>query len=525
MHKRILAGLLCLLMVVAMLPLGASAASDAEKQQVKRNIINDYNSSRYASQMRYMGGYCGLMSSWQLYFRGINAYLQTNDGNRQYDFYKDMEETSGGYSVKAYSAKNYTLEEALNKVSAYGTRDVYNILVGFQKTNTQEGAIYGHALLIYAILDGIVYFTEGFSTSLGTIPGQPICISIAEFVQYYDDWTVFEGIIVFGQEDYLDACTAYACNMLAEVVDKTQLLSQPAPEGQEQSRVLRTVRSGERLLVTGVYQDPAKRYYYRVDDSGTTGYVFAAMLTPEQFLWDSICLYNGSLAGGIIHGEYTDAVAVQAEIRSLDQSLCRSQSLTKNSGQFDLKKDFYDQVLNLSTLPEGAYRLTIQATGRNFYLVDGQLAMVKEDIALVDQGFHVGEPSSVIPEERVTEEPITDGWFYRQGKLYCYQDGCPATGWMRYHGMDYYLQEDGSVTTGWATVDGKERFFSNTGVMQNGWKHTPEGTCYLLESGEKAKGVCTIDGKQYTFSNTGYLMDIVRNNNPVSIYRDGISIS
>lgn len=525
MHKRIVAGLLCLLMVVAMLPFGASAASEVEKQRIKRTIIDDYQTTRFATQKFNLGGYCGLMSSWQLYYRGINTYPLINDGNRQFDCYKDMEKTSGGYRVKAYSAKNYTLAGALNEVSENGTRDVYNILVGFQRTNTVEGAIYGHALLIYAILDGMVYFTEGFRTSMGTVSGEPICISIADFVRYYDDWTVFEGIIVFGQGGYTDSCTIYACNMLAETVQQTQLLSQPAPQGQEQSRVLRTVRSGERMLVTGLYQDPAKRYYYQVDDSGTIGYMYAAMLTPEQFLWDSIQLYNRGLAKGTVYGEYTEAMSVYAEVQRLDQFISRSQTLTKRSGNYDLKKDFYEKVLNLSTLPEGAYRWLIRATGRNFYILNNQLAMVKKDIELVNEGFHVGKPSTVIPEELPVEEPIPEGWFYREGKLYCYQNGAPVTGWLSYHGVDYYLQEDGSVTKGWAEIDGKERFFSKTGAMRSGWIYTKEGTYYLLEAGIRAKGVCSIDDKQYVFTDTGVLMDITRNNNPVSNYRDGISVS
>ena len=525
MHKRIIAGLLSLLLVVSLLPFATSAATELEKKQIKKLITNDYHSTRYATQMKDLGGYCGMLSSWQLYYQGVNTYPISNDGKRQFDYYKDMEKTSGGYRVRAYSAKEYTLAEALNKVSAYGTRDVYNILVGFERTSTQAGAIYGHAVLVYAILDGMVYFTEGFSTSMGTTAGQPICISIPEFVRYYDDWTIFDGIIVFGQRGYLDACASYACNMLAETIEQTQLLSKPAPQGQEQSKVLRTVRAGERVLVTGLYQDSAKRYYYQVDDSGITGYMYAGMLTPEQFLWDSIYLYNGSITDGIIYGEYTEVAEVYAEVQRLDQFITRSQSLSKGSGKYDLKKDFYEQVLNLSTLPEGAYRCLIRATGRNFYIADGQLAMVKEEIQLVNEGFHVGKPRSVIPEEPTMEEPFADGWSYRQGKLYCYEDGLPVTGWVSYHGIDYYLQEDGSAANGWVTIDGRERYFSATGALQTGWVYTQRGTYYLLESGLRAHGVCAIAGMQYVFSESGRLMEPVRNNNPVSSNRDGIFVS
>jgi hypothetical protein len=57
--------------------------------------------------------------------------------------------------VKAYPASQYTLLDALNTITRNGTLDVYNILVGFQRTNTQLGSIYGHALLIHGIIDGM----------------------------------------------------------------------------------------------------------------------------------------------------------------------------------------------------------------------------------------------------------------------------------------------------------------------------------------------------------------------------------
>jgi hypothetical protein len=41
------------------------------------------------------------------------------------------------------------------------------MVVGFQKTNTAAGSIYGHALVVHAILDGIVYFVECYDSAVG----------------------------------------------------------------------------------------------------------------------------------------------------------------------------------------------------------------------------------------------------------------------------------------------------------------------------------------------------------------------
>ena len=102
---------------------------------------------------------------------------------------------------------------------------------------------------------------------------------------------------------------------------------------------------------------------------------------------------------------------------------------------------------------------------------------------------------------------MMDGWFYRDGTLYCYENGKPVVGWICHDGVDYYLQQDGSITTVWTTVNGKLRLFSNTGAMQTGWVTTEKGTCYLLKNGTMAEGAHTVDGQQYTFSSAGWLLE------------------
>lgn len=525
MNKRLLAMLLSLLLVLSILPFGASAATQEEKQRVAREVSRDYYSSLYCSGRKDLAGYCGLMTSWQLYFMDINDGVYIYDGNKQFDHYSKMVKTTGGHTIKSYSAEQYTLEEALNAITRHGTRDVYNLLVGFQWTNTSAGAYYGHAVVVYAILDGIVYFTEGFSTSFGTAAGQCIKIPIAEFAEYYDDWTRFEGVVVFGKKDYMDECKEYTCHMIAQATEQADVLAMPIESGKEEaeSQLLRQIKAGERMLVTGLYRNTFRQYYYQVDDCGTVGYVPAESLTPEIFLWDGIHQQDLQLPlkltegedfclEGKIYGQDSEVAAVRMEIRAQDPALnpevCQSYSLEKPSGQYDLSKDGFDDALDFGNLSDGCYRLDVLATRQYTYIKNGRVSQMEREIPVYSDIFYIGRITDTRNIEKSgVEEIVSDGWFYRNGTLYCYKDGEPVVGWICYNGMDYYLQEDGSITTGWAAVNGKVRYFSNTGVMQTGWVTTQRGTCYLLKNGVMAKGVHTIDGQQYTFTSTGRLIE------------------
>ena len=152
MLKRVLALTLSFLLIVAMLPLGTSAAT-TEDQTIRTQIKNVYRKVQRMVGWN-LSGLCGLMTDYQLYYLGVDTTLKISDGNGQYDEYRNLDMTYNGYKVTRYPAENYTLEEALYTMTEGGTRNVYNVLVGFQWTNTSAGARYGHACVIHAILDG-----------------------------------------------------------------------------------------------------------------------------------------------------------------------------------------------------------------------------------------------------------------------------------------------------------------------------------------------------------------------------------
>jgi len=511
-------GILLLVLCLLLSAFPVHAAPETEAGQVCQDMIDDYRDILKNTNMASLQGYCGLMASWQLYFLGVNDWVMSHHGKDQYDAYYDAAVTSGGHSVKAYSAANYTLEEALNQVSRNGTRNVYNILVGFQKTSTALGSIYGHSLVIYAILDGIIYYTEGYNTPFG-YAGNPFCVTIEEFVDYYDDWTQFEGVIVFGKKGYVANCTEYGTNLFGEITAAAELYTQPCKPGTRdaQSEYIRTVNPGERIWVNALFENPDGEFYYQVSDSGLAGYVQVQFVEPVRFNYEDIGISNVQnpadveegkkiTVTGRISSEYSTMNAIHMEVTDSRGNLIMSHSLAKQSGVYDLESDTFSKIVSFSSLPEGNYISHIYADGLNYYIQDGALREDTRQLHLVASPFRVGNVETVpfVPEE--PEETVKDGWVWENRTWYYYEQGVPRAGWFCYHGSDYYLKSDGSVTTGWVQINGKYRYFSRTGSMRTGWIETEAGKLYLMSNGAPAIGERVIDGVRYRFDENGILI-------------------
>ena len=516
MYKRIVALVLCFALCVAVLPVQANAYT--KEQQICQQMVDDYRQILRYTNRSTLAGYCGLAASWQLYMMGVNAWVVSYHGNNQYDAYKNVSFTSGGHRVEAYSARDYDLESALLAVTKNGTVDAYNILVGFQRTKTQLGSIYGHSMVIYAILDGIVYFCESYGTPFGPA-GTALTASIEEFARYYNRRGQFEGLIYFGVKGYVANCTEYATNAYVEVLRDTAMYSQPCTPGTEDSECtfIRDVRYGERLWANALYENPQGEFYYQIDDRGEAGYVPAEDILPFLFVYEDIgisdvqnpsdmkvgktCKIKGRIAS-----EYSTMGAVRMVVTDSAGTVLLNHSLVKLSGVYDLEQDSFSWAVKFNYLEEGTYIYNIYADGLNFYYKDGQALSDNREIHLVQSAFRVGESPELFLEELPEPEPeTTDGWLRREGTWYCYEGDAPRTGWYCYHGGDYYLQSDGSVTTGWAEINGKMRYFSSTGCMRTGWMDTEEGRMYLQFNGVPAVGERVIDGQKYTFNEDGYL--------------------
>lgn len=515
MVNKLMALVLCCVLLLCALPLTGQAATFKEKEALKTATKESYVKSLESAGKESFNGFCGMMTSNQLWHMGINPGLLSADGNKQYDLYSAMKKTNAGYYICSYSAEEYTLERALNVISHNGTKDVYNLLVGFDWTNTPSGEKYGHAVVINGILDGKVYFVESFYTALGGEEGNVVVCTIPEFAALFEDWTLFEGIIHFAGKDYVDSCKEYPTDLFVRARFSMELRSQPCLVGADGCKAQRTVSAGERLRVTAVLKNPDGEWYYRVVDGEQIGYLVADMavlyrtnaedITMEPFTMDLPDEDGDDLQiSGIVQAENTLIGAV--EIAVTDQSgqvVSKCRRIT-DSLTVDLR-DLNDE-LDLSQLEDGAYTVTVRAETAAAYISMGQLHYSNKITLLGQQSLLIGEAEAPSRSRAASLREEKDGWYWENGTWYLYKNNEPQTGWIRDGGVRYYLQADGCVTTGEAQIDGKTYHFSATGALNVGWVSSGFDTGYILPDGTTAYGWQIINGSRYFFDTEGHMV-------------------
>lgn len=515
--------MLCICIALFAALAGKAEAADApltEKQAIINETKRVYAASQYTANMSSFTGWCGLMTSHQLYNMGINKSLIINEGNGQFDYYKGLEKTTAGYYINVYSAMDYTLEEALNAITNEGTQDAYNILAGFQWTNTEAGQKYGHSCVINAIVDGKVYFTEGFYTSVAGVEGNVGQCSIRRFAELYYDWTVFEGIIHFGTGQYADSCESQPTNLYVRTRFDSMLRTQPCLLGENDCKQMRSLASGELLLASAVYTDPASgMLYYRIEDGEGQGYISAGAVSFVQY-------NEGNLVSGDVQtdtyiktgktlsvsGEVT---AKGAMINSVEVVLSDPWDNVALQEQYPVERyhcDFsgLNEKLAKEKLAAGIYRVQVYANiscrvANSMQLESGYVRQV-----LYDGKLCVAEKPENVPVSLQTNmentHALADGWLLKKDKWYYFRQGQPVSGWIEDLGVQYYLKEDGEVTTGWAEIDGVKWYFSPTGALCSGWLAVEDGTVYLQKVGGLAMGWQTIDGYKYFFESNNRLL-------------------
>lgn len=513
--KRMLAILLCAAMLLTALPGVAAAAGGAlSKNALIEEAKQIYQDCLVLAERESFAGVCGMMTSYQLWRMGINSWLETYDGNKQFDAYSQKETSSGGYHISAYPADTYTLEQALNKISENGTKDVYNILVGFEWTETEAGNIYGHACIINGIIDGTVYFVESFYTSLGGEEGNVIACSISKFANYFADWTVFDGVIYFSR-DYADSCQSFGTDMFVRTRFESSLRSLPCLPGENDCKVLRSLGAGELLRTTAVCKNNRDELFYRVEDGEQVGYVAAGAVSVARLNGEDLYLLWQNIPTALSPDKrLTLEGAVMAENASIESVTL---TVTNGSGEVvmqvasDVQAESFDLSrlngrLAMSALSQGAYMLTLTADAALVSAAGGQLTTRYETVELLKSPLVVGD-MAVAGLSASADVKIPDGWVWDGNLWYLYDQGQPCTGWKEYLGVRYYLNKDGSVLTGWAEIDDQMRYFSATGAMCTGWLNTEEGTFYLLPDGSAAVGTQTIRGETYEFDDYGILVE------------------
>ena len=369
--KRFLSFVLCFALLLAALPGAVYAQNDtdkAKKEQIVKTVRDSYLTSLERFGQESFAGYCGTMSSYQLWYLGVNDWAIVNDGNKQFDYYRGMEKTSGGYYIKAYSASEFSLETILNLITRDGTRDAYNILVGFQSINTEAGSVYGHSLLINAILDGVIYYAESSPTPMGGAEGNVITCTIKEFADYYASWTVFEGVIYFGTGEYADCCQTYGTDLFVRTRFASSLRSQPCLVGEEDCVQLRSISAGELLHVDAIVKDPQGTAFYRVQDGEQTGYVAAGAVVVVRHNGEDAATEDIQIPAQIEPGkdpELTGAViaregllgAVEVMVTDIQGQIVFRERQAADGIRWDIS-GLNDQ-LHMDLLEEGAYYVEV----------------------------------------------------------------------------------------------------------------------------------------------------------------------
>lgn len=122
-----------------------------------------YTKARSYFGRRSFSGYCGTYVKCQLRAMGIfkDGFDFSGNGNQWYSNFEDVKKTSGGYYVYREGGS-----DCIDKlVEKFGT-ELENIVLSFPiqsgRSASSPGA--GHALILYALSDGVAYYSESFSS-------------------------------------------------------------------------------------------------------------------------------------------------------------------------------------------------------------------------------------------------------------------------------------------------------------------------------------------------------------------------
>ncbi len=400
---RVISAFLVLVLVFVLLPLPVQTSALAVTvPEIEEQIRTYYKRSLSASGRKNFNGYCGTLVGWQLYYLGIETKAVARHGKDHFDAYEDETHSSGGYGVETYSAADkYTLRTALSAITKDGTENAYNLMVGFQKTSTSAGSIYGHALVVHAIIDGRVYFVECYDAYIGGKTfeeGQAVSCTIEEFCAYYERWTVFEGIAYFGIKTYADLCKAYPCHMEAMVLKDTLIYDEPGDDGVNQPQADRSAVSGQWLEITGLYKTPHGKFWYKVNTSGKAGFVEAEELLPKEISVTDIAMTKLKVPTNIRKGK---SFVVEGTVSA---GLTQMNSVTVTAGAGDvlyvgtgkasggsvkLSTSSINNKLLFRKMPIGSYDLKIEAEVTNYVVENGEAVAKTETVTLYQSQFQV----------------------------------------------------------------------------------------------------------------------------------------
>lgn len=524
MGKR-LQRIACLILAFVLLMMSAAPTSvtavATSSDQLKQQIKQTFRKAQVYFGQTSFDGRCGTLTGIQIYLLGITSRVSLQDGNEGYDTYCRQEITSGGYRVRAYSSKKYTLEEALNSITKNGTVDAYNILVGFEATPSSRGQRYGHSLFVHGILDGKVYFMESYDMTIAGkryTEGTPVSCTIAEFVDYYRrTTTAFDGVIHFGLKTYAELCQEYPASFYAAALKGAELRSQPCTQGVDSgSKVVCDLTAGEQLTVTGVCLNTVGEYWYRVEGR-FSGYIKADSAQVRQFLYDDVAAKDLKVPTALTQGspfyisgelvcEKNSLYTVRAQIYRLEgqekEQVIGATDIV-DSKSYTLSGSTLSRELTFRKLETGIYRYCLAAVVGNYHVRDGELQVEWNTVELWSSDFCVAENKK--ETVLVTYDGLGGEITSRQAALPKGQSlGTLPTAQLSDHVfLGWYTQPEGGerVTEDYVPKENitlYARWYS-AARLQETW--TQAGECwYFYADGLSSMGCMEVDGTLYYFS-------------------------
>ncbi len=542
MKIRIASLFLALVLIAALLPTPAQASTDSAAEQIKKQITTTYRQARQCAGLSSFNGWCATLVGWQAYLLGIDTVMHCRDGKDEFDMYRYMGgTTSGGYRIQCYSASQYDLRSALNHITQNGTVDAYNLIIGFERTSTALGSIYGHAVMVHAILDGQVYYVECYSTSIdGTYypEGTAISCSIDTFCDIYNRWTVFDGIAYFGVKNYGDMCQYYPASMYAMVNTNTDAYLQPWDTGVSCSEKAQIpLLAGNMVQVNALLKTPEGNYWYALSD-GT--YVTAETLTYAAPCYEDLQIQNlnvptalrkgnGHLIRGVVssNGCQIDSVNVSVYNAFTEgQTPIMSGSLDGYGSVVDLNNWQLDRHFAFRNLSAGTYRLAITAKVTTYVLENGEVKPIEASVPLWNSQMRVvtdwnpyitvtfdgnggtaelnrtvlskSESLDCMPsatkaganfvgwslDKEGTEPLLPDTVFTENIVLYAqYETAYTGTEGWGHHGDSWIFYESGNIKEGWFTFANMTFYQFMDGSRATQWKYVDNDWYYFTPTG------------------------------------------
>ena len=306
LYRRLLCVLFSIVFLISLVPTVSAVSVIPTPDDIKTQITTTYAKALKESGRASFDGYCADYVNRQLKILGINTRYVGGNGNDEYDNYKNLSYSSGGYKVHAYSASKYTLRQAINYI-ANQYPCVTNVLAGFQKTSTVAGQKYGHTHLIHAIIDGYVYFTESMSVRLNGVSypeGSALVATIDQYCAKYDtQYFQFEGYIWFEDEELTSVLegTDYVPPAPKVMTPGTYYVHDPAGlylrEGPSTStEKLALIGHKNKVYITEIDGDWGRTYY-----NGKAGWVFHEFVTYDSELPP---VFAETVSGGEVESTY-----------------------------------------------------------------------------------------------------------------------------------------------------------------------------------------------------------------------------